>query len=69
MSRRDTVLHLIGWLLFLVCAVLFLVSGVRAADTLLVIGSILFLIACVLFIVPLVFRYGAGTRNPEEEVR
>lgn len=53
MSRRDAFLHLIGWLLFLACAVLFIVSGVRSGDMLLIAGSIVFLVACVVFIVPL----------------
>jgi predicted membrane channel-forming protein YqfA (hemolysin III family) len=54
MARRDTVFHLIGWLLFLVCAVLFLVSGVNTGDGLLIAGSVVFLVACIVFLVPLI---------------
>jgi hypothetical protein len=41
-----------GWILFLVCAVVFILAGVRDRDVLLTVGSILFLVACVLFLIP-----------------
>ncbi|MDA3948470.1 MAG: hypothetical protein PF508_04505 [Spirochaeta sp.] len=53
MSRSHAFIQLIGWLLFLACAVLFLVSAVRVGDRLLVAGSLVFLIACLVFIIPL----------------
>ena len=43
--------HRLGWLLFIVSAVLFTWSGVRAGDALLVTASIVFGVACVLFLV------------------
>lgn len=48
MQRLD----LWGWVLFLVCAVLFTAAGVRDGDLLITIGSLVFLVACVLFIAP-----------------
>ncbi len=44
-------LHRLGWILFLVCAVLYTAAGVRDGDPLLVIGSVVFGVACVLFLV------------------
>jgi uncharacterized membrane protein YhhN len=39
-----------GWILFLLCAVVFIVAGVRDRDALMVVGSVAFLVACVLFL-------------------
>ena len=39
-----------GWILFLVCAVIFVAIGVRDGDALMVAGSVTFLVACVLFL-------------------
>ncbi len=46
--------NLWGWLLFLVCAGFFIVSGIVSGDILYLIGSIIFLVACLVFIIPLV---------------
>lgn len=43
-------LHRAGWLLFLVCAVLYTGSGIRAGDGLVVVGSVVFGVACLLFL-------------------
>ncbi|HSK92218.1 MAG TPA: hypothetical protein VK875_13005 [Euzebyales bacterium] len=45
-----------GWILFTLCAVVFVVIGVRDRDLLMTLGSLLFLGACVLFLVPYVRR-------------
>lgn len=37
-----------GWVLFLLCAVIFIAVGVRDRDPLMVVGSVAFLVACVL---------------------
>jgi uncharacterized membrane protein YhaH (DUF805 family) len=39
-----------GWVLFLFCAVFFLVAAIRDRDILIGIGSVVFLVACVLFL-------------------
>ena len=44
-------IELIGWLLFLLCAVLFLISGLRNNDVLTIIASVLFGIGVILFLV------------------
>jgi hypothetical protein len=41
-----------GWILFLVCALLFIAAGLRDGDALITVGSVLFLIACLFFLVP-----------------
>lgn len=65
MPHREAYLHLIGWILFLICAVLFLAAGIRAADPLLIVGSVVFLVACVVFLIPLV----SGGRREARQVR
>ena len=45
-------LHRAGWLLFLLSAMLFGVSGVRSGDWLVIAGSVVFGAACVLFLLP-----------------
>lgn len=49
-------LDLWGWILFLVCALLFTAAGLRDGDLLITVGSLLFLVACVLFLVPYLRR-------------
>jgi F0F1-type ATP synthase assembly protein I len=51
-------MDLLGWLVFLVSSLFFLLSGVRNGDVMGVIGSALFFVACVLFIVPLLRERG-----------
>jgi len=45
-----------GWILFMVCAGLFIASSVNSGDILMLTASIIFLSACLVFIVPLVIR-------------
>lgn len=55
-KTREKKFHLWGWILFLVCAVFFIASSIKAGDVLLLAGSIIFLAACVVFLIPLVTR-------------
>jgi len=41
-----------GWILFLVCALLFIAAGLRDGDLLVTAASLVFLVACVLFLLP-----------------
>ena len=52
MRRTD----LWGWILFLLCAVVYTAVGVRNGDLLMTTGSVLFLAACLLFLVPYLRR-------------
>ena len=45
-----------GWILFVICAVFFIVSGIKNQDLFSLIGSIIFLVACLVFIIPLVAK-------------
>jgi F0F1-type ATP synthase assembly protein I len=58
MRGYTSQMDLLGWLVFLVSSLFFLLSGVRNGDVMGVIGSALFFVACVLFIVPLLRERG-----------
>jgi uncharacterized membrane protein YtjA (UPF0391 family) len=42
-----------GWIVFIGCSVLFVVSSIRNRDVLSLVASILFLVGCVIFMIPL----------------
>lgn len=50
MRRHEVV----GWTLFVLCAITYLAAGVRDGDALVVVGSAIFLGACVVFLLPVV---------------
>jgi len=52
-GRKDLKFQLWGWILFIVCAFIFIASSIRAGDGLMLVGSLFFLVACFLFLVPL----------------
>jgi uncharacterized membrane protein YhaH (DUF805 family) len=58
MSADKRRLYLLGWLLFLVCAVFFIASGIEGGDMLGLVGSIIFLVGCLVFIIPLLTKGG-----------
>jgi predicted membrane channel-forming protein YqfA (hemolysin III family) len=49
--------QIVGWILFIICAIFFLASSLKNQDVLSIIGSIVFLIACIVFLIPLVQDY------------
>jgi predicted membrane channel-forming protein YqfA (hemolysin III family) len=53
--RDDINYQIAGWILFIICAILFLASSLKSHDTLAFIGSLAFLIACIVFLIP-IFR-------------
>ncbi len=55
-SRKDLQKRhlLIGWLLFLLCAICFVASSIKNRDPFAFAGSIIFLAACAVFLLPLV---------------
>ncbi|NWH05931.1 hypothetical protein [Desulfobacter latus] len=55
-KEKEDMLHLVGWILFVLCAIFFIASSLKNQDTLTFIGSVLFLISCLVFIIPLVRR-------------
>ena len=46
--------QLIGWSLFILCSIFYVISSIIARDWFYLSGSIVFLAACVFFILPLV---------------
>ena len=53
-ERHEIKYQIIGWILFILCAIFFIVSSLRNQDILSFIGSVIFLIACIVFIIPLI---------------
>jgi len=50
---KDLKCQLLGWILFIVCAIFFIASSLKNGDTLTLIGSVIFLIACMVFLMQL----------------
>jgi hypothetical protein len=57
---KDVLFHLVGWILFLACAFLFLYVAMRDGDLVLALASLLFLAGCVAFLVPLLRKDRKG---------
>jgi hypothetical protein len=55
-GKKDKSLkaQLWGWVLFVICGLLFTIAGVRANDIVSIAASIVFLLGCVVFLIPLV---------------
>jgi len=45
--------QMIGWFLFVLCSIFYIISNTLAKDWINLTGSILFLLACVAFMIPL----------------
>ncbi|MDX2445583.1 MAG: hypothetical protein QNK29_00100 [Desulfobacterales bacterium] len=48
-----------GWILFIICAVIFIASSIRMGDMLMLTGSLFFLVACFFFLIPLLKAFKA----------
>ena len=46
-------MHLIAWLLFLVCGIIYLIASIRDRDPLMISGTICFIVAVVTFLLPI----------------
>ena len=53
-KNKDLITQLWGWVLFLICSILFILSGVRARDVVTIVASVIFLLGCVVFVIPLI---------------
>jgi predicted membrane channel-forming protein YqfA (hemolysin III family) len=58
--KAETRFHLLGWLLFLVCAILFIIESVMARSTVGLVASVLFLAGCIAFLIPLGVGWSRG---------
>ena len=46
--------QIVGWILFIICAIFFIASSLKNHDILTFTASVIFLIACIFFLIPLV---------------
>jgi len=53
-EKQEIKYQLAGWILFIICAVLFVASSLKNHDILTFMGSVVFLIACIVFLIPLI---------------
>jgi len=56
-NKAEKRFHLLGWLLFLVCAVFFIMQSLTDNNIFSLIGSVVFLTGCVAFLIPLVHHW------------
>ena len=58
--------HIWGWILFIICAFLFIAGSLVNGDPWGLAGSIIFLAACICFIIPIFQnkRKGCGSTDP-----
>jgi len=54
MTERG--INIVGWLLFVLSALAFIVSSLRSGDLPGLLGGVLFLLACIVFLIPLLRR-------------
>lgn len=45
-------LHLLAWILFLICGIFYLIAAIRDRDSLLISGSVCFVVAVAIFLMP-----------------
>jgi len=63
---REIKYQLLGWVLFIFCAIFFILSSLKNHDILTFIGSAIFLIACIVFLIPLLMpKTKKGLNNYE----
>jgi hypothetical protein len=53
-SDKTMRYQLYGWILFVVCALLFIAASIIDREPLVFAGSVIFLLACLFFLVPLI---------------
>ena len=56
-EKKELKFQLWGWILFIVCALIFIASSIRMNDGLMLAGSLCFLVACFLFLLPLLPKF------------
>ena len=62
-QRRELRINLVGWWLFVVSALFFTATSLRAGDMLSLLGSLFFLVGCFVFLVPYALRARAAKRD------
>lgn len=51
--KRAWIFNMVGWILFIICALLYSISSYLARDMIGLMGGAFFLVGCITFIVPL----------------
>ncbi|MFC1915093.1 cytochrome oxidase subunit III [Chloroflexota bacterium] len=57
-SKAEKRFQIVGWLLFLVCAVFFIMQSLTDNNIFGFTGSLIFLAACFVFLIPLILSRG-----------
>ncbi len=61
--RKEHRINLAGWVLFVISALFFTATSLRAEDMLGLLGSLFFLVACFVFLIPYALRARAQKRD------
>ncbi len=62
-QRKEHRINLAGWLLFIVSALFFIGTSLRAGDMLGLLGALFFLVACFVFLIPYALRARAAKKD------
>jgi predicted membrane channel-forming protein YqfA (hemolysin III family) len=55
--KHEDTLHLIGWTLFIICAMFYIIASLEAGSMTAIIGSVLFFVGCCVFMIPVLYRW------------
>lgn len=58
--------ELAGWWFFVICSVLYIISGINARDPFSLLGSVFFLAGCVAFLFPYYHKRRGGEGEDDE---
>jgi len=61
--RKEHRINLAGWVLFVISALFFTATSLRAGDMLGLMGSLFFLVACFVFLIPYALRARAEKKD------
>ena len=61
--RKEHRINLAGWWLFVISALFFIATSLRAGDMLGLLGALFFLIACFVFLIPYALRARAAKND------
>ena len=62
-QRKEHRINLAGWVLFVISALFFTATSLRAGDMLGLVGSLFFLVACFVFLIPYALRAREAKRD------
>ena len=53
---REEKYQLAGWVMFVLCAIFYMIASIEGESITSLIGSLIFLVACLVFMVPLIWK-------------